>query len=120
MLERIYDYTLAPSATYINKARVEMQPLGDPAVTEGGRRRGTCDQQDSEHHHRAQQRNPRPVVMPPREHLLEDVVLRAVGEDGPLVVCVKVVKGRAEGKLDRDVVGHSRRFAQALAALPVA
>jgi len=29
VLERIYDYTFAPSATYINRARVEMQPLGD-------------------------------------------------------------------------------------------
>ncbi len=45
---------------------------------------------------------------------------RVLGEDGPLVVCAKVIKGRAEGRLDRDVVGHARRFAQALAALPIA
>ena len=45
---------------------------------------------------------------------------RMLGEDGPFVVAVKVMKGRAEGRLDRDVVGHARRFAQALAALPVA
>jgi thiamine pyrophosphate-dependent acetolactate synthase large subunit-like protein len=45
---------------------------------------------------------------------------RMLAEDGPFVVCVKVEKGRAEGRLDRDVVGHARRFAQALAALPVA
>ena len=44
---------------------------------------------------------------------------RVLSEDGPLVVCAKVIKGRAEGRLDRDVVGHARRFAQALAALPV-
>ena len=43
---------------------------------------------------------------------------RVLGEDGPFVVCVKVSKGRAEGRLDRDVVGHARRFARALAALP--
>ena len=43
---------------------------------------------------------------------------RILGEDGPFVVCVKVVKGRAEGPFDRDVVGHARRFMQALAALP--
>ena len=43
---------------------------------------------------------------------------RVLGEEGPLVVCVKVQKGRAEGRLDRDVVGHARRFARALADLP--
>jgi len=43
---------------------------------------------------------------------------RILAEDGPFVVAVKVTKGRAEGRLDRDVVGHTRRFAQALAALP--
>lgn len=45
---------------------------------------------------------------------------RILAEDGPFLVCVKVEKGRAEGRLDRDVVGHARRFAQALAALPAA
>lgn len=45
---------------------------------------------------------------------------RVLGEDGPLVVSVKVMKGRAEGRLDRDVVGHARRFAQALAATATA
>ena len=43
---------------------------------------------------------------------------QVLGDEGPLVVCVKVQKGRADGRLDRDVVGHGRRFAQALAALP--
>ncbi len=43
---------------------------------------------------------------------------RALTEDGPFFVCVKVAKGRAEGRLDRDVVGHARRFAKALAELP--
>jgi sulfopyruvate decarboxylase TPP-binding subunit len=32
--------------------------------------------------------------------------------------CVKIAAGRAEGKLDRDVVGYARRFREALAALP--
>ena len=42
---------------------------------------------------------------------------RMLGEDGPFVVCVKVEKGRAEGRFrDRDVVGQARRFRQALAA----
>ena len=41
---------------------------------------------------------------------------RILGEDGPFVVCVKVVKGRAEGRFDRDVIGYSRRFKGALAA----
>jgi thiamine pyrophosphate-dependent acetolactate synthase large subunit-like protein len=45
---------------------------------------------------------------------------RILGEDGPFVVSVKVSKGRSEGRLDRDVVGHARRFRQALAAVPVA
>jgi thiamine pyrophosphate-dependent acetolactate synthase large subunit-like protein len=43
---------------------------------------------------------------------------RMLGEDGPFVVCVKVSKGRAEGRLDRDVVGHARRFMRALSARP--
>src|SRR5262249_35538684 len=45
---------------------------------------------------------------------------RMLSEDGPFVVAVKVVKGPAHGRLDRDVVGHARRFARALAALPAA
>lgn len=28
-LERIYDYTFAPGATYVNRARVELRPLGE-------------------------------------------------------------------------------------------
>src|SRR5947207_1315366 len=44
-----------------------------------------------------------------------DLALRG---DGPVVACVKVEKGRAEGRFDRDVLGHARRFMQALAALP--
>jgi hypothetical protein len=43
---------------------------------------------------------------------------RVLGEEGPLVVCVKVLKGRADGRLDRDVVGHARRFTRALTTLP--
>jgi hypothetical protein len=40
---------------------------------------------------------------------------RISGEDGLFVVCVKIVKGRAEGRFDRDVIGDSRRFKEALA-----
>ena len=29
VLEHVFDYTLSPSATYINRARVELKPLGD-------------------------------------------------------------------------------------------
>jgi phosphoribosyl 1,2-cyclic phosphate phosphodiesterase len=29
VLEKVYDYTLAPTATYATRARVEIQPLGD-------------------------------------------------------------------------------------------
>ncbi len=43
---------------------------------------------------------------------------RMLGEDGPFVVCVKVRKGRAEGQFDRDILGQTRRFMDALAALP--
>jgi len=45
-------------------------------------------------------------------------VARIFAEDGPFVVSVKTEKGRAEGTLDRDVVGYTRRFMRALAALP--
>ena len=44
---------------------------------------------------------------------------RILREDGPFVVNVKVATGRSEGRLDRDVVGHTRRFKRALAELPV-
>ena len=43
---------------------------------------------------------------------------RMLGEAGPFVVCVKIAKGRSEGGFDRDILGQSRRFARALAALP--
>ena len=52
------------------------------------------------------------------EEELQRAYDRVLGEEGPLVVCVKVQKGRADGRLDRDVVGHARRFARALAELP--
>ena len=35
------------------------------------------------------------------------------------MVSVKVEKGRAEGRFDRDVVGQARRFLYALAASPI-
>lgn len=43
---------------------------------------------------------------------------RIFSEDGPFVVNVKVERGLAQGKRQRDVVGLTRRFIQALAALP--
>jgi len=49
---------------------------------------------------------------------LSGVLDRILSEDGPFVISVKVAKGRAEGRLDRDVVGLARRFRQALAAVP--
>ncbi|HZB88227.1 MAG TPA: MBL fold metallo-hydrolase, partial [Terracidiphilus sp.] len=35
ILLRIYDYTLAPGATYINRARVRLEPLGDRTTVHG-------------------------------------------------------------------------------------
>ncbi len=43
---------------------------------------------------------------------------RLLVEDGPFVVPVKVAKGRAEGRLDRDLIGYKLRFMKALAARP--
>lgn len=43
---------------------------------------------------------------------------RILREDGPFVVSVKVASGPAEGRLDRDIVGHARRFKRALAERP--
>ncbi len=58
------------------------------------------------------------VLEPRDEAELARTYDRILREDGPFVVPVKVEKGRAEGKLDRDVVGYARRFTTALAALP--
>lgn len=52
------------------------------------------------------------------EDELRRVYDRVLTEDGPFVVSVKIDRGPAEGKLERDVVGSARRFMQALAALP--
>ena len=41
---------------------------------------------------------------------------RILSEEGPFVVSVKIAIGRTEGRLDRDGVGFTRRFVQALAA----
>lgn len=43
---------------------------------------------------------------------------RILSEDGPIVVDVKIEPVRSEGRLDRDVVGHARRFIAALGAVP--
>ena len=58
------------------------------------------------------------VIEPRDEGELTRAWDRILSEDGPFVVPVKVAKGRAEGRLDRDVVGYTRRFRQALAAVP--
>ncbi|HEV8675481.1 MAG TPA: thiamine pyrophosphate-dependent enzyme [Methylomirabilota bacterium] len=58
------------------------------------------------------------VLEPRDETELRRAYDRLLTEDGPFVVNVKVEKGRAEGKLDRDVIGYTRRFMTALAALP--
>lgn len=42
---------------------------------------------------------------------------RILGEDGPFLVCVKLSRGKSEGRLDRDILGQKRRFMAALAAL---
>jgi thiamine pyrophosphate-dependent acetolactate synthase large subunit-like protein len=55
------------------------------------------------------------VLEPKDEAELGRAYDRILGEDGPWVVPVKVEKGRSEGRLDRDVVGYTRRFVQALA-----
>ena len=58
------------------------------------------------------------VLAPRDEAELRRAYDRMLGEEGPFMVPVKVAKGRAEGKIDRDVVGYTRRFMQALAAVP--
>ena len=60
------------------------------------------------------------VLEPRNEAELGQAFDRMLAEDGPFVVPVKVSRGRAEGRLDRDVVGYARRFRQALADLPAA
>jgi thiamine pyrophosphate-dependent acetolactate synthase large subunit-like protein len=60
------------------------------------------------------------VLEPRDEAELGRAYDRMLAEDGPFVVPVKVSRGRAEGRLERDVVGYARRFRQALAAVPTA
>jgi thiamine pyrophosphate-dependent acetolactate synthase large subunit-like protein len=58
-------------------------------------------------------------VLEPRDRAeLARAYERLLTEDGPFVVPVKVAANRAEGKLDRDVIGYARRFRQALLAVP--
>jgi hypothetical protein len=59
------------------------------------------------------------VLEPRDEGELGRAFDRILAEDGPFVVPVKVSRGRAEGRLERDVVGFARRFRQALAGVPV-
>lgn len=58
------------------------------------------------------------VLEPRDETELGQAFDRILAEPGPFVVPVKVSRGKAEGHLDRDVLGYTRRFRQALAALP--
>jgi thiamine pyrophosphate-dependent acetolactate synthase large subunit-like protein len=58
------------------------------------------------------------VLEPGDETALGLAYDRLLAEDGPFVVPVKVSQGRAEGRLERDVIGYARRFRQALTALP--
>jgi thiamine pyrophosphate-dependent acetolactate synthase large subunit-like protein len=58
------------------------------------------------------------VLEPRDEAELGRAYDRILTEDGPFVVPVKVEKGRAEGQINRDVIGLTLRFARALAALP--
>jgi thiamine pyrophosphate-dependent acetolactate synthase large subunit-like protein len=58
------------------------------------------------------------VLEPGDETELGHAYDRILAEDGPFVVPVKISRGRAEGRLERDVVGYARRFRQALAAVP--
>jgi len=57
------------------------------------------------------------VLEPRDETELGGAYDRILSEDGPFVVHVKVEKGRAEGKLDRDVIGYKLRFMRAVATL---
>ena len=58
------------------------------------------------------------VLEPGGRPELEQAYDRILTEDGPFFVNVKVEKGRAEGTLDRDVIGYKLRFMRALAARP--
>ena len=58
-------------------------------------------------------------VLEPRDEVeLGQAYDRILREDGPFVVPVKVEKGRGEGRINRDVVGLTLRFAKAVQALP--
>lgn len=56
------------------------------------------------------------VIEPGDEAALVAAYERLLREDGPFVVVVKVEPNRAEGRLDRDVIGYKLRFMRALAA----
>jgi thiamine pyrophosphate-dependent acetolactate synthase large subunit-like protein len=59
------------------------------------------------------------VLEPGNEEELDAAYARILGEEGPFVMPVKVDKGIAEGKLDRDVIAYKLRFMSALAGVPV-
>ena len=58
------------------------------------------------------------VVEPRNEEELERICERILAEDGPFVVPVKIDRGFAEGRLERDMIGYKLRFMKAIAALP--
>jgi thiamine pyrophosphate-dependent acetolactate synthase large subunit-like protein len=58
------------------------------------------------------------VLEPRDETELGRAYDRILRDDGPFVVPVKVEKGRSEGRLQRDVIGYTRRFREALALSP--
>ena len=58
------------------------------------------------------------VLEPEDETALGRAYDRILTEDGPFVMPVKVAQDRAEGRLERDVIGYARRFRQALLAVP--
>lgn len=59
------------------------------------------------------------VLEPQDEAELTRVYDRILRDDGPFVVPIKVEKGRGEGRINRDVIGITIRFARALQALPL-
>jgi thiamine pyrophosphate-dependent acetolactate synthase large subunit-like protein len=58
------------------------------------------------------------VIEPKDEAELGRAFDRALSEPGPFVVPVKISRGKAQGRIERDVVGYARRFRRALADLP--
>ncbi len=58
------------------------------------------------------------IIEPGNEEDLDRAFDRILSEDGPFVVPVKVDRGFAEGKMDRNMIAHKIRFMNALKELP--